>query len=140
MSGLGSKTEQLQKRCVRQSSESEAPAAAPEHAEKIGLNMETMPFILHVAVLVCAFACIVSICVAFYAQLLVYSRTWKPGDQAKERELGWGERAGRQASRFNEFLVADEFRLLRRLVFGAYAAAFGSFVLLSLFAALLKQG
>ena len=91
------------------------------------------------AVLVCAFACIVSICTAIYAQLLVYGRTWKPGDQAKERKLSWGERAGREASRFNEFLVADEFRSLRRLVFDAYAAAFGSFALLSLFIALLKR-
>jgi len=101
--------------------------------------METVPFILHIAVLVCAFVCIVSVCVAFSAQLLVYSRTWKPGDRVKDRELSWGERAGREASRFNEFLVANEFRSLRRLVFGAYASAFGSFGLLSLFAALLKR-
>ena len=101
--------------------------------------MEAISFILHVAVLVCAFVCVVSICVVFSAQLLVYSRTWKPGDRVKDRDLSWGERVGREASRFNEFLVANESRSLRRLLFGAYASAFGSFGLLSLFVALLKR-
>jgi hypothetical protein len=103
------------------------------------LNMEALPLILHLAVLVSAFVFVVSFCVAFYANLLVYSRTWKPGDRAKDRELSWGERAGREASRFNEFLVADEFRSLRRLLFGAWAGAAGSFGLLLLLTALLKQ-
>jgi hypothetical protein len=101
------------------------------------LNMEALPLILHLAVLVCAFAFVVSFCVFFYAGLLVYSRTWKPGDRAKE--LSWGERAGRAASRFNEFLVADEFRSLRRLYLSEWAGAIGSFGLLSLFALLLKR-
>jgi hypothetical protein len=101
--------------------------------------MDVLPFILHLAVLVCALAFVVSFCVVFYANLLVYSRTWKPGDRAKERELGWGERAGREAGRFNEFLVADEFRSLRRLLFGGWAGAVGSFSLLLLLTALLKR-
>jgi len=102
------------------------------------LNMDVLPFILNLAVVVCALAFVVSFCVFFYANLLVHSRTWKPGDQAKERELSWGERAGRGASRFNDFLVADEFKSLRRLLIGAWAGAAGSFGLLLLLTALLK--
>jgi hypothetical protein len=41
-------------------------------------------------------------------------------------------------SRFSEFLVADEFRSLRRLYFGAWASVFGSFALLLLLTVLLK--
>jgi hypothetical protein len=99
--------------------------------------MEPLRLILHLAVLVCMAGFVVSFCVFFYAGLLVYSRTWKPGD--RDRKLSWGERAGRSASSFNEFLVADEFRSLRRLYFGAWAGAIGSFGLLTLFALLLER-
>lgn len=98
--------------------------------------MEPLPLILHLAILVCAAGFVVSVCVVFYATLLVHSRTWKPGDW--DRKLSWGERAGRSASRLNEFLVADKFRSLRRLYFSAWAGAAGSFSLISLFALLLK--
>jgi hypothetical protein len=103
---------------------------------RIKLNMETVSFILHLGALVCFFAVVVSFCVAFYAGLLVYSRTWKPGDRS--RELSWGERAGRGMSR-SEFLVADDFKSLRRLYFGAWASAFGSFALLGVLTVLLKR-
>src|SRR5215475_12122806 len=101
------------------------------------LNMETLRLILQLAVYVCMAGFIVSVCVVFYATLLVYSRTWKPGD--RDRNLSWGERAGRSASRFNEFLVADEFGPLRRLYFSAWAGAIGSFGLISLLAVLLRR-
>jgi hypothetical protein len=99
--------------------------------------METLRLIMHLAVLVCMAGFGVSLCVVFYASLLVYSRTWKPDD--RDRTLSWGERAGRAASSFNEFLVADEFISLRKLYFSAWAGAIGSFCLLSLLAVLLKR-
>jgi hypothetical protein len=42
-------------------------------------------------------------------------------------------------SRFSAFLVADEFRLLRKLYFGAWACVFGSFAVLGLLTVLLKR-
>jgi hypothetical protein len=99
--------------------------------------MEALATILHVAVLVCFFGFVVSFCVMFYAGMLVYSRTWKPGDRAKD--LSWGERAWRASRGFNDFLVADEFRSLRRLYFGGWAGVIGSFGLLLLLALLLKR-
>jgi hypothetical protein len=112
-------------------------ASIAAQAERQDFAMETPPLILHLAVMVCMAGFLVSLCVVFSTGLLVYSRTWKPGD--RDRNLSWGERAGRSASRFNEFLVADEFRSLRRLYFSAWAGAIGSFGLLSLFALLLKR-
>ena len=47
-------------------------------------------------------------------------------NSAEERELSWGERAGRANNRFGQFLVADEFRSLRRFYFGAWVATLGS--------------
>lgn len=82
---------------------------------------------LHVAVLVCACACVVSFFATFYVTLLVMTRTGALANRADERALSWGERAGRANSRFGRFFVADEFRSLRRLYIGAWMAMIGSF-------------
>ncbi len=99
--------------------------------------MEAPAIILQVAALVCGLSFLASFCVMFYATLLVYSRTWKLGDRAKD--LCKGERAWRASRGFNDFLVADEFRSLRRLYFGAWAGVIVSFGLLSLFVTVLLK-
>jgi hypothetical protein len=77
-----------------------------------------------------ALACALVFCVSFfamlYATLLVVVRAGAGVNLAEERELSWGERAGRANSRFGQFLVADELRPLRRFYFGAWLATIGS--------------
>jgi hypothetical protein len=78
----------------------------------------------------------VSFVAAFYAMLLVFSRTGMLTDKAKDRELNWGEQAARRMNNFSTFLTADEFGSLRRLLHGAWAGAivsFGLFFLLAVF-------
>src|SRR5262245_58709282 len=99
--------------------------------------MGPLAIVLHVAVFACGLGFVVSFCVMFYATLLVYSRTWKIGDRAKE--LSPGERAWRASRSFNSFLVADELKSLRQLYFGAWAGVILSFALLSLFVAVLLK-
>lgn len=94
------------------------------------LAMGSLTFLLHLAAGVCALVLLVSFCTAFYAGLLVHARIGLP--EPGERKLGWGERAGHGAARFNRFLVDDEFRSLRRLYFGAWTVVVASFGLLSL--------
>ena len=99
--------------------------------------MEARAIILNVAALACVLGFLASLCVVFYATLLVYSRTWKLGDRSKD--LSRGERAWRASRGFNDFLVADEFKSLRKLYFRAWAGAIVSFGLLSLLVAVLKR-
>jgi hypothetical protein len=80
---------------------------------------------LHIAALVSFVVFVLSFFTAFYATLLVIARTGP--NRAEERELSWGERAGRANSRLGRFFIADEFRSLRRLYFGASMATIGSF-------------
>jgi len=96
------------------------------------LEMEDQPPLLLLAVGVCFIVFVVSFCTAFFATLLIFSRTGALVDRAEDRQLSLGERAGRKMSRWNEFLVADEFRSLRRLYFSAWAGTLGSFGLISL--------
>lgn len=96
------------------------------------LHMEGQPFLLQIAVLACVFVFLASFLTALYANVIVISRTGLLLNRAEDRALSWGERAGRKTSRFNRFLVADEFRPLRRLCFGAWAGATVSFGLLFL--------
>jgi hypothetical protein len=95
-------------------------------------EMGDQPPLLTVAVGVCLIVFIGSFCTAFFATLLIFSRTGALVDRADERELSWGERAGRKMNRWNDFLVADEYKSLRRLYFSAWAGALGSFGLISL--------
>jgi hypothetical protein len=88
--------------------------------------MQDQLSLLHLAALVCAFVFVVSFFSTLYATLLVGVRTGAVVDRAEERDLSWGERAGRANSRFGRFFVADEFRSLRRLYFGAWMATIGS--------------
>jgi hypothetical protein len=88
--------------------------------------MEGQLSFLHFAVLVCALVFVVSFFTALYATLLVGTRTGASINRAEERELSWGERAGRANSRFGRFFIADEFRSLRKLYFGAWMATIGS--------------
>jgi hypothetical protein len=78
--------------------------------------MEGQLSLLHFAVLACAFVFVVSFFTTLYATLLVGVRAGAGVNRAEERELSWGERSGRANSRFGRFLVADEFRSLRRVV------------------------
>ena len=95
--------------------------------------MQDQPSLLDLAVLACAIVFVVSFFATLYATLLVGVRTGAVVDRAEERELSWGERAGRANSRFGRFFVADEFRSLRRLYFGAWMATIGSAALGLLF-------
>lgn len=96
------------------------------------LNMEGQPFLLQFALWACISVFLPSFVTALYANILAISRTGVLLNRAEDRALSWGERAGRRSSRFNRFLVADEFRSLRRLCFGARAGATVSFGLLFL--------
>ena len=87
--------------------------------------MEQLTF-LHFAVMACALAFLVSFFTMLYATLMVIVRTGAGVNLAEERELSWGERAGRANSRFGLFLVADKWRWLRRIYFGAWLATLGS--------------
>jgi hypothetical protein len=89
--------------------------------------MEEQLSFLHIAVLVCMCVLFVSFFATLYATFLVITRTEALANQAEERLLSWGERAGRANSCFGRFLIADEFRPLRRLYFGAWIATIGSF-------------
>ena len=82
--------------------------------------------LLHFAVLACALAFVVSFFTMLYATLLVGVRAGAGVNPADERELSLGERAGRANSRFGQFLVAHEFRSLRRFYFGAWLTMIGS--------------
>jgi hypothetical protein len=87
------------------------------------------PPLLTVAVGVCLIVFIVSFCMTFYATFLVLRAL---ADRADERELSWGERARRNMRRWIEFLVADEYKSLRRLYFSGWAGTLGSAGLFSL--------
>jgi len=79
--------------------------------------MEDQLSFLHIAVLVCMCALLVSFfATTLYATFLVITRTEALANQAEERLLSWGERAGRANSRFGRFLIADEFRSLQRAI------------------------
>ena len=87
--------------------------------------MEQLSF-LHFAVMACAFVFLTCFFATLYVTLLVSVRAGAGVNSAEERELSWGERAGRANSRFGLFLVADEFQWLRRLFLGAWLAMIGS--------------
>ena len=99
----------------------------------------SMEGLLHLAVGVCSVMLIVSAIAYIYAIFLVISRTGAGGDPAEDRGLSWGERAGRANSQFGRFFVADEFRSLRRLLFGALVGVIGSFGLLLLLIGVLDK-
>jgi hypothetical protein len=93
--------------------------------------------LLYLAVGVCSVVLIASAIAYLYAILLLISRTGAV--RAEEQELSWGERAGRANSRFGRFFVADEFKSLRRLLFGALVGGIGSFGLLLLLVAVIGK-
>jgi hypothetical protein len=94
------------------------------------------------AVGACVLVFLASFFATWYLTLLIGVRTGAMIELPEERGLSWGERAGRKNSRGNRFWVADEFRSLRRLYFGAIASLIGSAVLawllLALFAGRLR--
>ncbi|MBZ9891879.1 hypothetical protein EN962_16610 [Mesorhizobium sp. M7A.F.Ca.CA.001.09.2.1] len=96
------------------------------------LDLHGKPILLTIAVWACTAGCLAGAAAIFYSIILVLGRTGALVDTTEERSLGWSERAGRRNSRFNRFLVADEFRSLRKLLFGAWAGFLVSFGLLSL--------
>ena len=73
----------------------------------------------------CAFVFLTCFFATLYLTLFVGVKTAAVVN-LEERELSWGERAGRANSRFGLFIVADEFRWLRRLFLGACLATIGS--------------
>jgi hypothetical protein len=81
---------------------------------------------LHFVVLACVFVFFVSFLTMLYATFLVVVRAGAGVNHTEERDLSWGERAGRANSRLGLFLVAEEFRSLRRFYFGAWLATLGS--------------
>ena len=89
------------------------------------LTMEQLTF-LPLAIMACAFVFLMSFFAMLCATLFVSARAGVGVNPAEERELSWGERAGRANSRFGLFLVADEFRSLRRFYFGAWLSTIGS--------------
>src|SRR5262249_16137198 len=99
--------------------------------------MGPLAIVLHVAVFACGLGFVVSFCVMFYATLLVYSRTWKIGDRAKE--LSPRQPPCPASRNFHSFLDADELKSLRQRYFGARAGVILSFALLSLFVAVLLK-
>lgn len=99
----------------------------------------SMEGLLNLAAGVCSLMLIVSVIAYICAIFLVISRTGAGADRADERELSWGERAGRANSRLGLFLVADEFRSLRRLLLGAAVGAIGSFGLLLMLIAVIGK-
>ena len=68
------------------------------------------------SVMACAFVFLMRFFTMLYATLLVGVRAGAGVNSAEEQALSWGERAGRANSRFGQFLVADEFRSLRRFL------------------------
>lgn len=98
----------------------------------MALRMEGQPLLLQLAVWACVVVYVVSFLTVLYSIFIVLWRTNGLVDRAEDRELGWGERQGRKFSRVSRFLVADEFRSVRMLAFGACAGAAMSFGLLVL--------
>jgi hypothetical protein len=88
---------------------------------------------------VSSLALVASSCVWIYSILLVIVRTGTLVDRAEDRGLGWSVRAARRMQRSSAFFIADEFRSLRRLLFGAWVGVIGSFGLLWLLLALGKR-
>ena len=89
------------------------------------VTMEQLSF-LPIAIMACAFVFLMSFFAMLCATLFVSARAGAGVNSAEERELSWGERAGRANNRFGQFLVADEFRSLRRFYFGAWVVTLGS--------------
>ena len=89
------------------------------------LTMEQLT-LLPLAIMACAFVFLMSFFTMLYATLLVGVRAGAGINSTEERALSWAERAGRANSRFGLFLVADEFRSLRRFYFGAWLSTIGS--------------
>lgn len=96
------------------------------------LALHGKPILLTIAVWACTAVCLVSFAFFIYVILLVISRTGALVDIAEERALGWSERVGRKNSRLNRFFVAQEFRPLRKRLFGALAGFYVLFGLLFL--------
>src|SRR5262245_11667118 len=97
----------------------------------------SMEGLLYLAVGVCSVMLIVSAIAYLCAIFLLITRTG--AYRAEERGLSWSEQAGRANSRFGLFFIADEFRSLRRLLFGALAGVIGSFGLLLLLIAVIGK-
>jgi hypothetical protein len=93
------------------------------------LNSEGQP-LLQFALWACFFLCAAGLFTAIYASILAISRTGALINRVEDRSFRWGERAGRKSSRMNRFLVANEFRSLRKLYFGAWTVTILSFGLL----------
>jgi hypothetical protein len=92
--------------------------------------MEGALVLIALAAGACALVFVASFFTALYTILLAGARSGALVSLPEERDLSWGERAGRRNSRGNRVFVADEFRPLRRLLFGAVMAMIGSFALL----------
>lgn len=95
------------------------------------LRIEGQPFLLQFAIWACVAVFVVSFIAGFCGLLLAYSRLSVLANRMEDKKLSWGERL-RQSSRANNFFIADEFRLLRRVIFSAWAGAIMSFGLLAL--------
>ena len=83
------------------------------------VTMEQLAF-LPIAIMACAFVFLMSFFAMLCATLFVSARAGAGVNSAEERELSWGERAGRANNRFGQF------RSLRRFYFGAWVATLGS--------------
>jgi hypothetical protein len=89
------------------------------------------PPLLTVAAGVCLIVFIVSFCSAFYATFLILREAM--ADRADERPSSLPPaKLPRRMSRWLEFLVADEYKSLRRLYVSGWAGALGSMGLFAL--------
>jgi hypothetical protein len=96
------------------------------------LVMEGKPFWLQFAVWACVAVFVVSFIAGFYAIFLVISRTEILPSRPEDKELSWGERLARRSNPADNFFFAEKFRLLRRVIFGAWTGAVVSFGILTL--------
>lgn len=99
----------------------------------MALKMEGQSLLLQLAVWACVGAFLVSFAVALWTNIIAVTRTGGLVNRPEDEGLKWGERQGRKSSRLSRFFVAEDFRSLRKLAFGAWGGAalsFGSLLLL----------
>lgn len=77
-------------------------------------------------------AFIASFAVTFCGIFFVIAKVAVPPKGAEEGHLSWGERAGRRAADWNDFLVSDTHRLSRRVVFGGFGCCLMLIAILAL--------
>lgn len=104
------------------------------------LRMEGQTLLLQLAVWACFGAFVVSFAVALWVNIRVLGRTGCLVNRSEDQDLSWGERQGRKHSRFDRFLVAEEFRSLRKVAFTAWTGAALSFASLLLLIFLFGEG